>query len=188
VTAATSTTPQLLDWSLSFTQGPIPLPNVSFTLTGTKNIGTTGAGAAIPKTSTTTTSGNASSKTLSLEWDSYTLSVPSYDIVDGCDAPPYVASPGATLLQTLVLGTHTANMLLVSVQTAGGADISGATVTLTRSGYTGTKLSSSCGNSYFGNLTSAVNYTLTVTKSGYTTQTINNVSVTGSTLYTVTLI
>jgi hypothetical protein len=183
-TNAASAAPSIQDWSISYVAGPTPLPNVSFTLTGAKTIGSTSGGEAIYKTSTTTSSGDSASKTLSLEWDAYKLSVPSYDIVDACpDAPPYALTPGVSVTESLMLGAHPANSLLVDVSDSSGHPVSGATVTLTRTGYTGSAASSACGTAYFGGLTSSTSYTIKIAKTGYTTVQFTHVSVSGATIY-----
>ena len=144
--------------------GPIPLPNVGFTLTGAKTVGSTGTGAPIYKTTVTTTTSSAGTKTLPLEWDSYALSVPGYDVVDACAAPPYALTAGSTNSASLILDTHTTNSLLVTVTDSSGEVVPNATVTLSRSGYSATVQTSACGTAYFGNIGSAIVYGATISK------------------------
>lgn len=96
-------TPALGEWRLGYERGPIPLPNVSYTLTGGKTIGSTGAGAPLYKTTVSTSTGAVASSTLSLEWDSYALTLPGYSIVSQDPEPPYELLPGTTLDATLIL-------------------------------------------------------------------------------------
>lgn len=96
-------TPSLSEWRFGYDAGPVPLPNVAFTLTGGKTIGSTGAGAAIYKTIVSTTTGSVASTTLSLEWDSYALSIPGYTIVSQEPEPPYELLPGTSLDARLIL-------------------------------------------------------------------------------------
>jgi hypothetical protein len=177
--------PSFHEWSLTYRTGPTPLPNVSFTLTGAKTIGSTGGGAPIPKTVINASTNGSGTNTQSLEWDSYALSLGSgtYDVVDACDAPPFALSPGASITKSLYLSTFTTNALLVTVTDNTGAPVSGATVTLARSGYSNSVTSSSCGGAYFGSLTSASDYSVTISKSGYTTTTYNNITVSGHNYY-----
>ncbi len=176
--------PSFSTWSLSYKIGPTPLPNVSFTLTGTKVIGSTGAGAPIYKTTASSTTDSTGTKALSLEWDSYSLAVSGYNIVDACDTPPpYAVLPGASLTKSLFLGTHTSNALLVTVADSSGNPVSGVTVTLSRPGYSGTTTSSSCAAAYFGSLSAASDYSLSLSKAGYTTATYSNVPVSGQSFY-----
>ncbi len=183
---ATTTIPQISDWSLAYTTGPTPLPNVSFTLTGAKTIGSTGAGVSIYKTIISQTTDSNGESVIPLEWDSYSLSVSGYDVTDACPMPPYALAPNSVETASLTLVPLTANRLLVHVQDINGNPVSGATVTLSRTGYTKTDSSSSCANAYFGGLSKDTDYTITLTKSGYTTTTIQKVSVAGQTFYTAT--
>ena len=182
-TTSNLVTPSLTGWTITYQSGPTPLPNVSFTLTGTKTIGSTGGGAPIYKTIVSTTTGSTASVALPLEWDSYSLGVSGYDVQDACNAPPYALSAGASLTESLILGTQTTNSVLISVNDGSGNIVPGATVTLSRSGYSKTVTASSCGNAYFGGLTSASDYSVMVSKTGYTSNTTTGVSVSGQTFY-----
>ncbi len=177
-------TPAITGWSITARQESVPIPNVSFNLTGSKTIGSTGVGAPIYKTIVTSSTDSSGQKTLPLEWDSYDLDVSGYDVIDACYAPPFALSPGATISAELTLGAPTSNSLLVSVTDSTGAIVPGATVTLSRAGYTKTKTTSSCGTAYFGNLTSASDYRIDLSKSGYTSTIVPNVSVTSHVFYT----
>lgn len=163
-----------------------PLPNISFTLTGAKTIGTTGSGAPLYKTTVVGVTDATASKTLTLEWDRYTPTVAGYDIIDACPSVPFVAAPGSSSSVSLTLGAATANSLRVFVSNNAGAPVAGVSVTLSRSGYSNTILSSSCGAAYFGAITSANNYTVRIVKTGYTTSTFTNVSVSGAATYGAT--
>jgi hypothetical protein len=182
-TTSSSTSPSLSGWIINYQYGPVPLPNVSFTLTGSKTIGTTGAGAPIYKTTVSSTTGSAGVNPLTLEWDSYALSIPSYDVEDACGAPPYALAPGTSVPESLILVPDTTNSLLVTVTDASGNVVPGATVTLSRSGYTKTVTGSGCGAAYFGAITAASDYTVVISKTGYTTTTFTGVTVSGNTFY-----
>ncbi len=179
-----SATPQLSSWGVSYTYGPVPLPNVAFTLTGAKTIGTTGSGLPIYKTVVSTTTGSTAVNSITLEWDSYKLAVSKYDIEDACEAPPYSLSPGTSLTESLILGPQTTNSLLVTVtNSATGAVVPGATVTLTNGSYSSTATSSSCGGAYFGSLSASSNYSVSISATGYTSNTANNITVSGQSFY-----
>ncbi len=175
-----SATPAVDAWSFSSTEGPFPIPNVAFTLTGAKTIGSRSDGTPIPKAVVNTSTGSDGVRSLALEWDSYEPSVPDYDVEDACPAPPYALAPGASENVSLFLVAKTADNLRVLVTDSTGAVVPGASVTLARSGYTKTVKSSSCGSAYFGGLSAANDYTVTIAKSGYTTTTVSNVSVSGA--------
>ena len=180
-TSATTTTPQLQDWSLSYARGPIPFGPVSFTLTGTKTVGSTGAGAPIYKTVVATSTNAAGSLPLSLEWDGYGMVLTGYDVVSGCNVPPYALSPGTSLTSSLMIGSSTTNMVLVSVRDVNGA-VGNASVTLSSGGYTKTLTSDSCGSVYFGGLSSGT-YSVSAAKTGYTTFNASGITVSGHVFY-----
>jgi len=182
-TSSASSTPEVLAWSLSYDRGPVPLPNIAFTLTGAKTIGSTGAGAAIYKTIASDTTGSESVVTKQMEWDVYALTLSGYDVVEACSAPPFTLAPGSTSDNRLTLGPSTANMVLISVRDDLGAVVPGASVTLSRTGYSATTVTGACGTAYFGSLTSSTAYTVQVSKTGYTTQTYTPVTVSGKTFY-----
>lgn len=175
-------TPSLLSWSITYQRGPVPLPNVSFTLTGSKAIGSTGAGVPLYKFEESTATDALGLRTFELEWDVYQIDIPSYDIVDACNAPPYTLAPDANVAATLVLGTDTANSMLVSVFAA-GAPVGGAQVTLWRAGYSETVSTSACGAAHFGGLTAASDYNVSASASGQTAVNATGVSVSGQSFY-----
>ncbi len=181
-TNATTTTPSIADWSINSLVGPIPVPNVSFALTGNKTVGSTGGGAPIYKTSIATTTNGVGTSTLPLEWDSYAFTLSGYDVIDACTAPPYSLASGSSSTNLLYLGPNTSNAILVTVHDSTGAIVTGATVTLSKSGFTQDVDTSSCGASYFGALSSGT-YTVTIAKSGYTTTAFANISISGDTFY-----
>jgi hypothetical protein len=185
-TTATTTTPALESWSLSYARGPVPFPNVPYTLVGTKAVGSTGAGQAIYKTSIADLTDSTGSATQSLEWDAYTLGISSYNVVSACTAPPYTLSPGATVASSLYLASSTPNMALVTVRDASGVTVTGASVTLTSGSYTKTLPTDSCGAAYFDALSSGT-YSVGASKTGYTTFNASGVSVSGHVFYPVSL-
>ncbi|MCI0597510.1 carboxypeptidase-like regulatory domain-containing protein [Candidatus Parcubacteria bacterium] len=95
--------PQILDWELGYEAGPIPLPNVSFTLTGGKTIGSTALGEPLYKTIVATTTGTSAQKTLSLEWDLYQLVLSGYSLVSASLSPPFELLPSASMTSDLIL-------------------------------------------------------------------------------------
>lgn len=175
--------PEIKDWSLSYTAGPTPLPNATLTLTGAKTVGTDGGGGPIYKTVIATTTGGNGTRTFSLEWDSYALTHSGYDLVDACPSPPFALAPAGTLSANLFLGANTANSLRVLVTDNAGATVSGAQVRLSRTGFDETRASSACGNGYFGSILASNDYELTISKSGYTTTNFTGITVSGDSSY-----
>ena len=185
-TSDINVTPSLQEWSIWYTDGPTQLPNVNFTLLGGKTIGTTGTGALLYKTSIATSTDSGGVRNLALEWDSYQLGLSSFDTVEACNAPPYLLSPGGSLTSSLMLIAPTSNSVLISVRDTVSA-LPGASVTLSRTGYSKTVTTTACGSAYFGSLTSASDYSISVSKSGYTTVNATGVSVSGHTFYAASI-
>lgn len=97
------TTPAVLDWELAYEEGPLPLPNVSFTVTGAKTIGSQTDGTAILKTTIASTTDETGVRTLVLEWDSYTLTFPSYTVVLPSPFEAYEVLPNTTVDAHVIL-------------------------------------------------------------------------------------
>lgn len=161
----------------------VPLSGAAFTLTGSKTIGSESDGTPIYKTTATGTTGNDGTKTLSLEWDSYALTLSGHDIKDACPTSPYAIEPGETFAASLLLVDSTTNNLRVLVTDNVGTVVAGAQVTLSRTGYSETAASTSCGSAYFGGVDAAGDYTVSIAKTGYSSQNFTNVSVSGATVY-----
>lgn len=179
---ATTTNSSVLDWSISHTEGPTPLPNISFTLTGAKTIGTNGSGQSIYKTTLSDTTGAGGSKTESMEWDSYKLTAVS-NIIESCPAAPYSLSPGQTSPTSLIIGALTTNTLPLVIVNSASSTLSGAKVILTKSGYAATVPTSACGLAFFSGLASGT-YSATVSAAGHATKVFSTVNVSGHTATT----
>lgn len=96
-------TPSAFSWELAYEEGPIPLPDVAFTLTGAKSMGTTGAGVPIPKTVLSGSTDALGVQTLQLEWDVYELVVPGYSTISASLEPPFTIAPGTVTESALIL-------------------------------------------------------------------------------------
>lgn len=185
-TSSTTTTPVIQEWSLSYARGPIPFGPVPFSLTGTKTVGSTGAGVPIYKTTVATSTNAAGVTSFPLEWDSYSMSLTNYDVVSACNAPPYSLSPGSSLTSTLMVASSTSNMVLVTV-TSQNVPVAGAAVTVTDGGsYMQTVTTDSCGSAYFGGLAGG-SYNISAAATGYTTFNATGVSISGHVFYPVPL-
>ncbi len=115
------------------------VPNVGFTLVGSKTIG-----AGLSKYAATSTTGSGGQLTLNnMEWDTYTfgLNGSSYDLAGMNVINPVTVSPNSTQNVTLVLTAKHPDSLLVAVQDNSTLlPLSGATVTLSNSsGYSSTQ-------------------------------------------------
>ena len=183
---STTTAPSLLDWSISYTDGPTPLPNVAFTLTGAKTIGTDADGKPLYKTSVSDTTGSLAEKTETLEWDSYSLALTSANLIESCSASPYSLSPASAKDVAILVGAMTANTLPLVVENNASSTIANAKVVLTKSGYVATIPTNACGFAYFNGLASG-SYNATISATGHATTTFPGIVVAGNTA-TTTLI
>lgn len=96
-------TPVLESWEIRFDEGPVPLPDIPFTLSGEKRKGTTGSSMPILKTVIATSTDATGAITLPLEWDIYELLLTGYDLVSASSSPPYSLDPGAALEAKLIV-------------------------------------------------------------------------------------
>lgn len=181
-TNATTTTPSLGDWSVTYTRGPLPLPSVSYSLTGAKTIGSTISGTPIYKTVLDETSDADGQSDLDLEWDSYTLAVDGYALIDACSASPIEVLPGTTMTESVQVANPSGNALRIYAKDALGEVKPGASFTLSRSGISRTLPGNDCGFAYFGGLSSANDYALSVTYPGGS-DSFTGISVSGYTSY-----
>jgi len=102
-TQVPSVAPQLLDWTVNATAGPIPAPNVPFTITGDKKRGSTGGGSAIFKTTISSTTDALGVWTLPVEWDVYTLVLSGFDLIDPPGPATFTLEPGSTTEAVLIV-------------------------------------------------------------------------------------
>ncbi len=185
-TASATNTPVIRDVTVDYVAQEIPRSGVAVTLVGAKTIGTNSSAAPVYKnTYTATTDGTGRSTISDVEWDGYVVTVSGLDIVEACPANPLSVDPGTTQPLDIIVAANTAHSLRVVTETTAGVPVPGATVTLSRSGYTETQTSSACGQVYFGGLTSASDYTVTADAGSYSTHTTSDYSVSGDATYVV---
>lgn len=181
-TSATTSTPVVLDWSLAYSRGPVPLPLLPFTLTGAKTIGSTISGTPLYKTEIATTTDASGVRSLSLEWDTYSLAASGYTVLATCPTAPFEILPGASTTADMFFATTTGNALKVFAKTDLGEEVPYASVTLSRTGFTRTLAANACGFAYFGGLVSGSEYTLTASGAGLSA-THSGVTVSGLSSY-----
>ncbi len=196
-TVDTSVTPEVNSWNVSYEYGPVPLPNLVFSLQGLKTIGS-GPSGLIFKYSTTTLSTGATAgvNVANLEWDTYTISVNGasigFDIASSCAPQPEALLPGDYLSTTLHFVPHTMNSFLVDVRSSGGVVIPNASVRLYRGAYDTTKTTDGCGYTHFASLSSGSSgtgnpYSLDVSATGFQPFSANDVTVSGSSKLSIVL-
>ncbi|MBI3888407.1 carboxypeptidase regulatory-like domain-containing protein [Candidatus Nomurabacteria bacterium] len=156
------------------------LPNIGFSLTGTKFIGT-GILKYPAHSFTTSAAGNITIP--GIEWDTYStlLTSASYDLAGTNPLPSFAINPNETKNLQLVVVPHVNGAILVSVKDSSNVAIDGATVRLQKGAFDQTKTtgSGSCstpGQVFWNGLASGT-YTLTVSKAGYTTYTNNALNI-----------
>ena len=186
-----STTPTLTLWNVTDTYGPLPLANIAFNLQGGKSIGSGPSGTIYKYSQNLSTGASASVSVPNLEWDNYTVTIGAatgYDIASACNPQPESLSPGATMTSNFFLAAHTTNSLLVDVRSAAtGALITGASVTLTKAGYSGSGTTDSCGQTFFPGLAAFNGYSISVSAAGHTTYNSSTVNVSATTRLSVVL-
>lgn len=192
-----SSTPSILDWSVSYDSGPTPLPNISFNMKGEKIIGTDGAGNPIYKYDYDLQTDSGGLLTISdLEWDNYNLTVDeagiNLNISESCTPQPRSIAPGVSIVTDILLSSYTANSLLLSVTNISGDLIQDSDIRLYRLPYDNTQKSSSCGQTFFSSLSkgTVVNgnpYSIDISKIGYTSATISDVEVNGASKINIVL-
>jgi hypothetical protein len=196
-TVDTSVTPEINSWNVSYEYGPVPLPNLVFSLQGLKTIGS-GPSGLIFKYSTTTlsTGATAGMNVANLEWDTYTISVngasTGYDIASSCAPQPEALVPGDYQSTLLHMVPHTTNSFLVDVRSSAGVVIPEASVRLYRGAYDTTKNTDGCGYTHFNSLSSGSPgggnpYSLDVSASGFQSFSASDVTVSGTSKLSIVL-
>lgn len=196
-TADPDETPQVLDWQITYRQGPVPFPNVLFTVEGEKTIGTHQSSPVLKYTANHTTDVAGFVTVSGLEFDTYHPRVDGvglgYDISEVCPPAPHTLFAGSRKDVVFSFVPHTTHSLLVDVSDEGGVPLDGASVRLYRTGTTTTQVAASCGQTFFASLALGTigggnPYALEVTKAGYVTQVVSDVEVQGASQKSVTLI
>lgn len=166
-----------------------PITSAAISLRGAKTIGSSPVVYAYSAVVGGT--GSATTTVQDLEWDTYTMSIAAdtgYDLASSCAPQPVVLTPGTSPTVTLYLAPHTASSLPVKVAaSSNGALVAGAAVRLSAAGYDVTQMTDACGQTFFSNLAPGA-YTLSVSGSGYTTFSTEDVTVgTTTAVYAVSL-
>lgn len=114
-----------------------PVGNLQFDLTGAKTIGLN-----VFKFDKAEQTNSGGSLTLPLEWDSYSVDVTdsAWALVGTNPAQPLSLLPGAAQPLSLVVASKAPNALVVKVRDASSLPIANASVTVSKAGYSTTKL------------------------------------------------
>ncbi|PIR85135.1 hypothetical protein COU15_01870 [Candidatus Kaiserbacteria bacterium CG10_big_fil_rev_8_21_14_0_10_45_20] len=180
-------TARVLDWEITYEEGPLPLADVAFDIHGEKIIGSDSEEAPIYKFDESFVTGSAGERNISdIEWDTYVIGLPPsspYALVERCPNT-LVVTPNSNSSISLTVDTKTTHSLRAVVAFAGDP-VSGATVTLSGAGG-GTQTTSTCGQVYFSGLTSG-DRTITINKTGFEPYS-ENVTVSGESSVSAILI
>lgn len=184
-------TPQLDEWKLDYVITEPPVASIPFSLTGSKSVGTTASGSPVYKFQASYTTDSGGEAVLpDLEWDSYdlVLDTGSYNIAEACENIPYVLNPGVSETLKLTVMPSVARSIRVRVEDTSGNPIVGASVDISRSGFSDSDSTSSCGQIFFNSgLVSAADYQIDVSAAGYIDNTVTDVEITGNETLVVTL-
>lgn len=182
-------TPELRDWTLSYAATEPAIPNVPFTIRGTKSIGTDTDLVPVWKYERSDATGPNGERWLgNMEWDGYTvtLGTGTYDIAAVCPVMPFGLDPGEEGTITFTLVPPETHTLRVTVLNAEGNPLHGASVELVRSAFSRTQETGVCGQTFFsGGVTAATGYRIDVQAAGYVSQSVTEVSIDGDSAVTV---
>lgn len=182
-----NSTPILYDWSIAYSVSEPSIGNVPLTLTSSKTIGLTPI---YKYQESHTTDGDGELQLEDLEWDIYdvVLDTGAYDISEACANVPYTLNPNVDDTLTLTLVPASTYSLRIHVVDTDGNPVANADVDLSRSGFSASEITSSCGQAFFNaGLASEVDYEVTVQASGYVDRTITDVSIDGTETFVITL-
>jgi hypothetical protein len=196
-TVDTSATPEINSWNVSYEYGPVPLPDLIFSLQGLKTIGSGPSGLIFKYSTTTLSTGpTAGMNAANLEWDTYTISVngaaTGYDIASSCAPQPEALLPGDYQSTSFFLVPHTTHSFLVDVRSSAGVVIPNASVRLYRGAYDTIQSTDGCGYTIFSSLASGSSgtgnpYSLDVSATGFQAFSATDVTVSGSSKLSIVL-
>lgn len=186
-TTNVSVTPELENWNLTYIIDEPPVSNVSFTLESTRVIGTTPV-FKYQEMHSTDVSGVV--EIPDLEWGLYKVLLTSgaYDISEACSALPVPLEPDVEETLTLTLVPSSSRTLRASVLDSSGMPIIGATVEVSRPGFSDQADTSACGQVFFnGGLSDNGDYLIEVSAPGYVDQSLTDVGIHGDEVLVISL-
>ncbi len=155
---------------------------------GSRIIGVDGSGIPIPKFNDSATTDGAGVISYSgIEYDTYTVSVSGgQEVARACPANPLYVAPGNATSLLLELTADAPHSLRVMVQTTDNIPLPGATVSLSRTGFSDTDTTDICGQAFIPAL-QETDFELTVAAPGFVTEVVTPYSIAGDVIETVTL-
>ena len=181
-TTDTTASPRINQAAVYYRAAETARSGVNLSMRGNKVIGTDLSTNPIYKTSRSgVSSGSGILLFSNVEFDTYTFTVPaSLDVARACPASPLVHRAGVTSNIEFELVANASHSLRVTTLTGSGQKVPGAQVTLNRAGFSSTVTTNLCGQSFiFSGVAMASDYEVTVTKPGFTTETITGYTING---------
>jgi len=169
VTTNVNQTPRLLRLDMPYIEDEVPLAGEVVNIIGTKIIGNLADSTPVLKYSLSTTTNSSGQVSLyGLEWDQYRLITDGGRVIsDVCPGNPFTVTPNSSTTLNIITSLANTHNLRVAVKTGFGTPLLGATVLLTRPGYSDSRTTSWCGQAFFPSLVGASDYTLSVSAPGY---------------------
>jgi hypothetical protein len=190
-TGNTSVTPSIDEIGVYYREASTVRSGVALSLHGNKVIGTDLSANPIYKTALSgTTDGSGELGFSNVEFDSYTFTIPaSLLVTTACPALPHLQQAGIDSSLDIVLRATLDESLRTTVHSQAGIPIPGASVTLSRPGFSATAETNLCGQTFMhAGVVLESDYDVVVSKPGYVTQTINTFTINGNTDTVITLI
>lgn len=174
-------TPSVGEIAVSYTAALTPLANVSLDISGNKIIGTRGDATPVYKYTNFASTDSVGELVLTnLEWDTYTITPEGYTIVEACNEHPLIVESGSAISLRLALESAVPHALRVVVEDSLGSPVSGAKVTLSRTGFNEAKETSPCGQVSFLPLSAQNDYQLSVVVGGLEVATQSEIIIEGN--------
>ena len=190
-TSNTSVTPSIDEIGVYYRESATVRSGTALSLHGTKVIGTDLGANPIFKTSLSgSTDGGGELSFTDVEFDSYTFTIPGGLLVStACPALPLLHEAGITSSLDIVLRSMVTPSLRTKVLSSSGTPIPGASVTLSRSGFSATADTNLCGQTFMhSGVVVESDYDIEISKPGYVTQNITTFTISGNNDTVITLI
>ena len=190
-TSNTSVSPRIDEIGIYYREAATARSGVTLSLNGSKLIGTDVSSLPLYKTALSgITDGSGTLSFSDVEFDSYTFTIPPSLLVStACPALPLLHEAGIDSDLSIVMRNSVSPSLRTKVVTSTGIGIPGASVTLSRPGFSSTVDTNLCGQTFMHTgVILESDYDIVVSKPGYVTQTISTFTINGNTDTVITLI
>jgi type II secretory pathway pseudopilin PulG len=182
-TSNSSISPTLDEMGVYYRASEVARSNFSITAHGNKVVGYRLDASPIYKVNLSATT-DASGEVLfpQTEFDTYSVDIPiTYTLARACPSMPIIHKAGIKSTVELLLVAYVADSLLTTVVSDAGIPIPGASVTLSRTGFSDTVHTNSCGQAFFSaGVLSATDYTIGVLKPSFNSKTVNPYDLNGN--------